>query len=365
MRVDIVPFRDTHLEEAAALLALRHQGDHALEPALPERFKQADVARTAVEATWRKPDASGVVALDAGRMIGYLIGVPRINLVWGRSVWVPLAGHAVDRTYGAEIYRDLYAALSPSWVAHGCYAHYALIPASDRPALDAWFALSFGQEQAHGIRETADASALAPPVDPTLTIRRHELADLEASLALDEIIPRHQSRAPVYAPAYNEEYAPFWFGNKEAIRQESLEILQDEQASIWLALRHGRIVGYQLYVPASPEVVKMDTIMVPQQCSYLASAVTREEEQGRGVGRALTAYGLAAIQAGGYTHCITDWRVTNLLSSRFWPRQGFRPVAYRLSRRLDERIAWAHQDPSPSPWLPRTASVFPTKFDGD
>jgi hypothetical protein len=81
MHIEIVPFRDTHLEEAADLLALRHQGDHALEPALPLRFKQATAVRAAVEATWRKPDASGVVALYAGRMIGYLIGV-RYSVSW-------------------------------------------------------------------------------------------------------------------------------------------------------------------------------------------------------------------------------------------------------------------------------------------
>jgi hypothetical protein len=39
---------------------------------------------------------------------------------------------------------------------------------------------------------------------------------------------------------------------------------------------------------------------------------------------------------------VTDWRVTNLLSSRFWPRQGFRPVVYRLTRRIDARVAWAN-----------------------
>jgi|SRR6266571_3712077 len=72
MHIEIVPFGDAHLEEAAELLATRHQGDYALEPALPERFKQPVVARAAVEATWSKPDASGVVALYADRMIGYL-----------------------------------------------------------------------------------------------------------------------------------------------------------------------------------------------------------------------------------------------------------------------------------------------------
>lgn len=298
MHIEIVPFDDTHLEEAAALLALRHQGDQTLERALPERFTQAALTRIAMEATLSKPNASGVVALYARRMIGYLIGVPCIDMVWGRSVWVPLVGHAVDRAYGAEVYRDLYAALSPSWVAQGCFAHYALVPASDREALETWFALSFGKEQAHGIRETAEASALAAPVDPSLTIRKASLADLEVSMELDEIIPIHQSHSPVYAPFWGGDYTPFWLGNKDDLRQESIAILENEQAMLWLALRNERLVGYPLYLNAPPE---NDNLLVPERCTELAVAATREEEQGRGSGMALTAHGLAAAHAAGFT----------------------------------------------------------------
>jgi ribosomal protein S18 acetylase RimI-like enzyme len=222
------------------------------------------------------------------------------------------------------------------------------VPASDREALEAWFALSFGKEQTYGIRETAQAPTLAAPADPSLAIRRASLADLEVSMELDEIIARHQARSPVYAAFWGDEYTPFWLGNKEELGQESIDILENEQALLWLAFRNERLVGYQLYLPAAPET---DNLLVPDQCIKLARAATREEEQGRGVGRALTVHGLAAASAAGFTHCIADWRVTNLLSSRFWPRQGFRPVAYRLSRRLDERIAWAHGEPSPAPWL--------------
>lgn len=94
-------------------------------------------------------------------------------------------------------------------------------------------------------------------------------------------------------------------------------------------------------------------LTIQNRCSYLAFVATREEEQGRGVGRMLTAHGIAHEHATGFTHCIIDWRATNLLSSRFWPRQGFRPVAYRLSLRLDERILWGHAQASPRPWLDR------------
>jgi hypothetical protein len=31
---------------------------------------------------------------------------------------------------------------------------------------------------------------------------------------------------------------------------------------------------------------------------------------------------------------VTDWRVTNLLASRFWPRRGFRTSFVRLYRSI-------------------------------
>jgi hypothetical protein len=31
---------------------------------------------------------------------------------------------------------------------------------------------------------------------------------------------------------------------------------------------------------------------------------------------------------------VTDWRVTNLLSSRFWPARGFRTTFLRLYRHI-------------------------------
>jgi ribosomal protein S18 acetylase RimI-like enzyme len=352
MRILLTAFGEADLDEAAALLAHRHEGDRAREPALPERYTQSTVARSAVEQAWNDSNRSGIVARLDGEMLGYLIGVPRIGGIWGRGVWVGLAGHAVDRfsPLGAEVYRDMYAALSPSWVALGCLAHYAMIPASDQDALEAWFNLSFGKEHVHGIRETEPASSFEPPSDPTLQIRRAELGDLDATLDLDDIIGIHQSRSPVYAPN--------WPYNREEVREQAIEILGNEQEKLWLAIRDGQLVGYQLFTPATLGHGTGDMLIAPNR-SYLAVAATREEAQGRGVARALTAHGLAADYAEGFTHCLIDWRATNLLASRFWPRQGFRPVAYRLSRRLDERILWAHGNPSPRAWLPPYAEEIP------
>ncbi|MGH3050167.1 MAG: GNAT family N-acetyltransferase, partial [Gaiellaceae bacterium] len=59
---------------------------------------------------------------------------------------------------------------------------------------------------------------------------------------------------------------------------------------------------------------------------------TLADVRGRGVGLALTQHVLAWAQAQGYRSITTDWRSVNLLSSRFWPRRGFRPQYLRLYR---------------------------------
>ena len=55
---------------------------------------------------------------------------------------------------------------------------------------------------------------------------------------------------------------------------------------------------------------------------------------GLGIGSALTEASLAAAAEEGYAAMVTDWRVTNLLASRFWPKRGFRTSFLRLHRSI-------------------------------
>lgn len=45
---------------------------------------------------------------------------------------------------------------------------------------------------------------------------------------------------------------------------------------------------------------------------------------------ALTAHVLTWAREHGFDPMTTDWRMVNLLSSRFWPCRGFRPTFVRL-----------------------------------
>jgi len=328
--IEFVPFQDDFLAEAANLLAARHRRDRVALPELPARFEDPSVARKAVEATWRRPRTSGVAALSDGRLVGYLMGDVTVDAFRGRIAWIRGAGHALDPTLDADLYRDLYAAAGPRWLAFGCFKHYALVPAADDAVLGAWYGLGFGQEQVYALRPLTGQDDLQV-LPMGVTIRRATSNDGPALSEMATIIARHQVGPPVWVPIAPEDLPE--------LREGYAEVVDDPEATAWLALRQERIVSFQVYFATEPAD---DDLLTPEACIELKVAGTREGERGSGIGCALTQRGLANAQAQGYVYCATDWVATNLLSSRFWPRQGFRPMVYRLMRQIDPRVLWAY-----------------------
>jgi len=102
--LQIRPFSDEHLDEAARLLAARHERHRASEPLLPE----CEDFRAEIEREWRSDGASGVIATVGDEAVGYVFGSPRPYGDTGTWMVVGIAGHAVNGD--AERVRDLYAA---------------------------------------------------------------------------------------------------------------------------------------------------------------------------------------------------------------------------------------------------------------
>ena len=72
----------------------------------------------------------------------------------------------------------------------------------------------------------------------------------------------------------------------------------------------------------------------PERACYLGFALTDSAARGSGLGVELTQACFAWAHERGYETMVTDWRVTNLLASRFWPRRGFRASVLRLHRAI-------------------------------
>jgi GNAT superfamily N-acetyltransferase len=72
----------------------------------------------------------------------------------------------------------------------------------------------------------------------------------------------------------------------------------------------------------------------PDRAALLGFAASLPGVRGSGAGVALTEAASAWAHEQGYATMVTDWRETNLLSSRFWPARGFRRSFLRLYRSI-------------------------------
>jgi GNAT superfamily N-acetyltransferase len=293
--LEIHPLSDLR-GEAATLLGERFARQQAAEPLLPE---VADFES-------HLPD-EGHVATRGGQAVAYLGGAVDSETKIAR--WL-FGGHAAREP---EALRDLFAVQAEEFAV----SRFMLtVPANDEALIDVWFRLAFGCQAVWAVREVETAE----PVDFDGTIRPATPDDTEAGIDLDEILYAHQAETPSFSGL---ETPP-----REHLRAEWAEVWDDTEPFVpFVAERDGQVVAL-LGLYRRPE----GDLRVPENNIDLAFAATRSGVRGTGAGLALTAYALNWAQAHGFTSMTADWRSVNLLSSRFWPRRGFRPQYLRLYR---------------------------------
>lgn len=312
--IEIEPLLDEHLEVAARLLGERHARHREAEPLLPD----VSNFRAQIDRDLQHQGAAGVVATRDGEVVAYLVGRLEDDPLLGeRRGFVDFAGCAAAAGE-AEAVRDLYAALAARWVAAGCVRHAAAIPASDEPLIDPWLRMAFGVQFMWAVRETAAMK----PVEADLTIRPGTPDDLDTVARFDRILYELQAGAP--------SFSGLTLPGDEEFRADWSDLWDDpELYTHFVAERGGRTVGHAiLYRRPTGD------LRVPADNIDLGHAVTLPDARRSGVGLALTAHVLTWAHEQGFRSMTTDWRSVNLLSSRYWPRRGFRPQFFRLYRRI-------------------------------
>ena len=302
----IRPFTDRDVPAAAELLAERHARHREAEPLLPAEVD----FRAQIESEWQVDGASGVISPT-----GYLVARP-LPYGHGDLTWMVagIGGHAVSGD--PEHLRDLYTAAASAWTDDGHLRHAVFVPSHDAGLVDAWFRLSFGASAVLATRETV---AEEPPA-PAVEIRRSTPDDLDAAARLDLEMRRSMIPAPSFSQPdtwEHEQYVEDW-----------RDTWDEEQFVHFVAEHDGRVVSHVLLYKRPHD------LRVPKDSIDLAGASTLPAARGSGAGRALTEHVLHWAYENGYPTMITDWRMTNLLASRFWPKRGFRRTFLRLYRAL-------------------------------
>ena len=300
-RLEIRPFSDEFLARRRAARGSPPRAATA-EPLLPERYEDAAAAQAEVEALWRStaprvPSRFATAASSAtcsARAARPDLGRPRLGRArrprrrgaGGRTRPLRRRGRALGRRGRA-------------------LRHYALVPAPDAALLDAWSRVGFGQQHAHGIREVPEgewpegvrladgarrrrARRPRPRCSPT-TRRTRPSSRAACATTTRRGAPRRDPRGP----RQGGDRRP----RRRARRPDRrlVPLVPAEQSSVHSGLARPTAP------PCSAGRRRVRTCAAP------------------GAGLALTEAAFAWARERGHETMVTDWRVTNLLASRFWP----------------------------------------------
>jgi len=305
----IRPFTLEHVEDASELLADRLARQRAAEPLLA-----LDDPAAALRGLLERGHEGAVAVRDAG-VEAFVLAEFEDDEDFGRNAWIDAAGSA---TRDPEVLRDVYGFLAERWVEDGYRRHYAVVPVLPKN-LEPWYRLGFHQMHvAAGIVETRSEP---PELPDWVSIREAGIEDLDYIVRIDVLIFEHQRTGPSYGLMDME-------ADMEDRRLGWAELLKEEGRRHFVAEMAGRIVGHTgLSIPGQQ-------FGIPAGSIELESTAVEPDLRVRGIGVALVAHAFAWAHDHGYPVIRTDWRVTNLLASRFWPARGFRPVYLRLHRAI-------------------------------
>ena len=222
--------------------------------------------------------------------------------IWGACVFLQAEGDS-------EAIRGEYARRAAEWPP----LHFAIVDDPTPEALDPWYRLGFAQMHAYGMRASGSERASAPGV----AIRLGGIDDLETALTIDRLIYDAQAESPSFSA---EPYV------EDGRRREWVETLEAGDVRYLVAERGAAAVGHLTLYPDPHD----------DEALHIASTAVLPEARGAGVGVALTTHALALAREDDVPRVWTNWRVTNLVASRFWPARGFRVARLRLVRRLPE-----------------------------
>ncbi len=322
-RLVVDEVRPQDLDQLAELAAGTHARARQLEPLLPEQYSDPATVRPLIAAA---VDAGGFVAHRGDQATAAIVGgVGRGSDTGGATGLLAAQVPVLCATGHPDDLADCYAAAAREWVNSEALRHVVTVLAGDRTTHDTLVSLGFGREQAYAVREIPlDGPVLDDdlPVDDPVTVRRATADDLDLVLPVTAVVTEHQELSPTFSMA-----SPSWFDQLPASMAAELA---DETAYIHIAVdQHGTAIGFAASYddPATP--------IVPEQSLGLSLVGVHPDQRGRGIGLLLTAAALVDARLRGRRAVHADWRTTNLLSSRFWPRRGFRPVAYRMVRTID------------------------------
>ena len=125
----------------------------------------------------------------------------------------------------------------------------------------------------------------------------------------------------------------------EDARAEYEADFDDPRFTTFVVERDGEVIGAAVGCPIEVSSSHKSVALPARRRRSSASRPCCRSTEARALDGCSARRSLAWARETGRRRVVTDWRMTNLLASRAWPRLGFRPTFYRLFRAIAERAA--------------------------
>lgn len=308
--IEIVPLERKHVSDAASLFTDGYRDLRQTIPALPGRMAEPESCSARLEGL--AASNSGVVALEGGRLVGYL-GWFVIDS-FRTAGYCPEWAHAVEKS-SPGVYWVLYRAAASCWVAAGCNTHAINLLAHDTRAVYTWFWNGFGLTVVDAIRSLEPWGA--PPRPAYYSCAGLRPADADALAVLEAEHCRHYREAPVlmepHAPDPAEVFSQF---------------LSDPCNSAWLVEHESQPAGYIRFESRSFGAA---SIVQDPGTVAITGAYVRPAFRGQGAAPSLLDAFLRSFKEQGFERCSVDFESFNPEAAAFWLKY-FDPVCLSVIR---------------------------------
>lgn len=267
----------------------------------------------------------GVQELPEGHE--WLAWAPRVGGVW-ESLALPPPGSEL-RPRALE---SLVAAARERWQERGLNGETIAWPSQDRDLaanlckLDLIPSYHYAYASKDSVEATPSNDAAFRPARPEDFASLWGLRSEQEAFHLEHC--RFERRASGLERAFREQFD----------RSVSDPSLREGAPQFSVALQDGEPVGFvEAVVLALPAVNPRG---LPEgRYGYVANAAVRSTLRGHGIGRRLVGFALYRLALQAVRGFVLWYADDNPLSSRFWPRMGFRNLVTKYERRFDESPA--------------------------
>ena len=326
--LNILPFQEPHIPQAAALFVQSFKTLRRSQPILPNLME--DPQRVSEKLSWLVMTHAGVVAMEGDILIGYLgwFLVDGFRGTHRKGAYCPVWGHGAADIARPAIYRAMYQAATQQWAAAQCGVYTITLLADDSEIENTWFWNGFGLSGVDAIRSMDPVSDAIPE---GFSVRRANLNDIETLAELEVELWQHFPQPPVsMVPGSSRD-------------EDSLVTFLHAHVdnNYWLAEQDGAAIGIMRF---EGEAFGASETVSAKTTTAITGAFVRPAYRGGEVAVELLDTALRYYAGRGFVRCSVDFESFNPQARGFWMKY-FKPVCFSLAR-VPEYVAPAEDSDS-------------------